>query len=130
IMGLGDAGAHPNNTTDYNYSTFALSFWPNRIAGPGLPIEHIVRLMTGAQALHFGLTDRGLIEVGQIADLNLIDQSCLGVKPIRLVKDLPAGGQRLVQEAEGYLATIKRGTATVENDKLTGVKPGQLLRAL
>lgn len=130
ILGLGDAGAHLNNTTDYSFPTFALSFWPSqRTSGPGLPLEHIVRLMTGAQAEHFGLTDRGLIEPGRQADLNLIDRTRLAVKDVRVVRDLPAGGKRLLQESEGYLATFKRGTPIVENDELTGAKPGSLMRA-
>jgi N-acyl-D-aspartate/D-glutamate deacylase len=130
IIGLGDAGAHLNNTTDYSNSTFALSFWPSkRVAGPGLPLEHVVRMMTGDQAAYFGLTDRGLIETGQRADFNLIDLARLSIKATRVAKDLPAGGQRLLQEAEGYLATFKGGTAVLENDHLTGARPGRLLRA-
>jgi N-acyl-D-aspartate/D-glutamate deacylase len=130
IMGLGDAGAHVNNINDYTYSTFAMSFWPSqRTAGPGLPLEHIVRLMTGAPAHHLGLNDRGLIEIGRRADLNLIDPSRLGLEPIRVVRDLPAGEQRLLQGARGYIATFKNGTPILENDELTGAKPGRLLRA-
>lgn len=130
IMGLGDSGAHMNSISDYSYSTFALSFWPSRrLAGPGLPLEHIVHMMTGAQARHFGLKDRGIIEPGRRADLNLIDQARLGLKPIRVVNDLPGGGQRLLQESEGYLATFKNGIPIVEDDRLTGNRPGRLLRA-
>jgi len=130
ILGLGDAGAHLNNTTDYSFPTFALSFWPSaRVVGPRLPLERMVRLMTGAQAEHFGLTDRGLIESGRRADLNLIDQARLAVKEVRVVRDLPSGGKRLLQESQGYLATFKRGTAIVENDELTGARPGRLMRA-
>jgi N-acyl-D-aspartate/D-glutamate deacylase len=130
IMGLGDAGAHVNNINDYTYSTFAIAFWPKqRFAGPGLPLEYIVRLMTGSPAEHFGLNDRGLIDIGRRADLNLIDQARLGLEPIRVVRDLPGGEQRLLQGAHGYLATFKGGTAILENDELTGAKPGRLLRA-
>lgn len=131
IMGLGDAGAHVNNINDYTYSTFAISFWPNqRVVGPGLPLEYIVRLMTHAPAEHLGLKDRGLIEIGRRADLNLIDAARLGLEPIRVVRDLPAGEQRLLQGARGYIATFKGGTAILENDVLTGAKPGRLLRAV
>jgi N-acyl-D-aspartate/D-glutamate deacylase len=130
IIGLGDAGAHSNVINDSSFPTFAISFWPSkRTAGPGIPLERIVHLMTGAQATHFGLKDRGLIEIGRRADLNLIDQGRLGLKPTRVVRDLPAGGQRMLQDSTGYRATFLGGVAIVENDELTGAKPGRLLRA-
>jgi N-acyl-D-aspartate/D-glutamate deacylase len=130
IMGLGDSGAHVNVINDYSYPTFAVSFWPSkRTAGPGVPLERIVYLMTGAQAAHFNLKDRGLIEVGRRADFNLIDQARLGLKPTRIVRDLPAGGQRMLQDSVGYIATFLGGVAIAENDQLTGDKPGRLLRA-
>lgn len=130
IMALGDAGAHVNNINDYTYSTFAISFWPTRrVAGPGLPLEYIVRLMTASPAAHLGLADRGLIEVGRRADLNLIDQDRLALEPIRVARDLPGGEKRLLQGARGYLATFKNGVAILENDELTDARPGRLLRA-
>jgi N-acyl-D-aspartate/D-glutamate deacylase len=129
MLGLGDAGAHVNNTTDYSYSTFALAHWPRRRGGAGLRLERVVELMTGIPARHFGMTDRGQIRPGLRADINLIDRDRLGLKDIRVLRDLPAGGQRLLQEAQGYLATFQGGVQTLENDRLTGARPGRLLRA-
>ena len=130
ILGLGDSGAHVNVINDYSYPTFALSFWPDkRKAGPGVSLERIVHLLTGAQAAHFNLRDRGLIQVGRRADLNLIDLQRLGLRSTRVVKDLPAGGQRMLQDSTGYIATLVGGVPIAENDELTGSKPGRLLRA-
>jgi N-acyl-D-aspartate/D-glutamate deacylase len=42
--------------------------------------------------------------------------------------DLPAGGRRLVQQAEGYLATIAAGQVTHQNGTPTGPLPGRLVR--
>lgn len=130
MIGLGDAGAHVNVITDYSYPTFALSFWPHhRTAGPGLPVERIVALMTGAPASHLGLNDRGVITPGRRADINLIDAGELELLHTRVEHDLPAGGQRLLQHSRGYLATFVAGVAIAEHDELTGARPGRLLRA-
>jgi N-acyl-D-aspartate/D-glutamate deacylase len=130
MLALGDAGAHVNNITDYSYSTFALSFWPGkRAAGPGLPIEHIVRLLSSAPARHFNLADRGLVAVGKRADINVIDRDRLGLESIRVTHDLPGGARRLLVGATGYVATLKNGDVTLENDALTAARPGRLLRA-
>nr|WP_047165583.1 amidohydrolase family protein [Sphingomonas sp. Y57] len=130
MMGLGDAGAHVNVITDYSYPTFALSFWPyRRKAGPHLAVERVVRLMTGAPAAHFGLNDRGVIAPGRRADINLIDPDSLQLTRPRIAHDLPVGGQRLLQDSRGYLATLVKGTVIAERDELTGSRPGRLLRA-
>ena len=65
---------------------------------------------------------------GRRADLNLIDCEGLNLKPPRLVRDLPAGGQRFLQDAEGIRATIVKGVVIAENGKLTGERPGRLVR--
>jgi N-acyl-D-aspartate/D-glutamate deacylase len=69
-----------------------------------------------------------VVAPGYLADLNVIDLDRLRVRPPHLVADLPAGGTRLLQEAEGYRATIKRGDVTVADGELTGVRPGRLQR--
>jgi N-acyl-D-aspartate/D-glutamate deacylase len=43
--------------------------------------------------------------------------------------DLPAGGRRLLQGAEGYVATIVNGVVTRRNGVDTGARPGRLVRA-
>ena len=46
-----------------------------------------------------------------------------------LVNDLPAGGKRLIQNVEGYDATIKSGVITYENGIATKKLPGRLIRS-
>ena len=72
--------------------------------------------------------DRGVIAKGYKADLNLIDFEALEIKPPQMVYDLPAEGKRLIQKAEGYLATICNGEVTFENGESTGALPGRLFR--
>jgi len=68
------------------------------------------------------------VEVGQRADLNVIQFDTLTLRKPRLVADLPAGGQRMLQDAVGYRATIVSGEVILENDTLTGARPGRLVR--
>ena len=75
-----------------------------------------------------GLNDRGVVAPGYLADLNIFDHDTINAYAPELVQDLPAGGTRLLQRSSGYRATIKRGTATVEDGELTGEYPGSLLR--
>lgn len=75
-----------------------------------------------------GWTDRGVVAPGYLADLNVIDAGTLSLRPPRLAADLPADGTRLLQDAVGYEATVKRGTVIAENGQLTGARPGRLVR--
>ena len=45
-----------------------------------------------------------------------------------LAFDLPAGGKRLLQKADGYDCTIKNGVVTFRNGDWTGATPGGLIR--
>jgi N-acyl-D-amino-acid deacylase len=130
IFGLSDAGAHCNVISDGSFPTTALTHWTrDRTRGPKLGLEFVVHQQTQRTATHVGLTDRGVIAPGYLADLNVIDLQRLSNPAPRLVADLPAGGTRLMQGAVGYDATIKRGVVTVSKGELTGALPGVLLRA-
>jgi N-acyl-D-aspartate/D-glutamate deacylase len=100
----------------------------DRSRGEGLPLELVVKMQTSDTARLYGLDDRGVITPGRLADLNVIDFERLAVRRPELVWDLPGGGKRLVQRADGYVATIKTGVVTVEHDELTGARPGRLVR--
>jgi N-acyl-D-aspartate/D-glutamate deacylase len=76
----------------------------------------------------YGLTDRGIIAAGKKADINVIDFDRLRILPPTIAFDLPAGGRRLIQKAEGYRATIVSGVVTFENGEATGAMPGKLVR--
>jgi N-acyl-D-aspartate/D-glutamate deacylase len=101
----------------------------DRTRGAKLPVELAVRRMTRDTAALYGFTDRGTVAPGQRADLNLIDLEKLRLEPPRMVQDLPAGGQRIMQRARGYRATLVAGELTLENDEPTGTHPGHLVRA-
>ena len=75
-----------------------------------------------------GLEDRGTLEIGMKADLNLIDFDALQLDSPQIIFDLPAGGRRMFQGAQGYLATIVSGEVIMENGTYTGAVPGKLIR--
>ncbi len=128
-LGLGDGGAHCGMICDASIQTFMLTHWVrDRTRGELIPVEFAVKRMTRDTAELYGLMDRGTIEVGKKADLNLIDLDSLRLEPPKMIHDLPAGGKRFMQRAHGYRATIVSGQVTIENDEPTGVFPGRLIR--
>ena len=128
-LGLGDGGAHVGIICDASTPTYMLTHWArDRRRGPGLPIEWVVRKQTRDTARLYGMTDRGTLEPGMLADCNLIDFGRLQLGDPWVSTDLPAGGSRLLQDADGYVATIKRGVTTFEEGKDTGARPGHLVR--
>ena len=130
INGLSDGGAHVRMICDASIPTYLLTHWArDRARGPRLDVEEAVRLQTSATAEVMGVTDRGRIEVGMRADINVIDFDNLSLEAPRAVNDLPAGGRRLLQSARGYVATIVNGTVTRRNGIDTGERPGRLVRA-
>ena len=128
-LGLADGGAHCGVICDAGQPTFMLSYWTrDRTQGEKLPLEWVVRKQTRDTARLYGLGDRGTIEPGMVADLNVIDYEHLQLTNPIVVDDLPAGGKRLVQRATGYTATIKSGVTTFVDGEDTGERPGRLLR--
>jgi N-acyl-D-aspartate/D-glutamate deacylase len=127
--GLGDGGAHCGVICDASQPTFMITHWTrDRSRGERLPLEWMVKKQTRDTARLYGLTDRGTIEVGALADLNLIDYEHLQMGNPTVVNDLPAGGSRLLQGATGYVETIKSGVTTFSDGEDTGARPGALLR--
>lgn len=129
IMGLSDGGAHVGTVCDASFPTYLLSHWTrDRTQGPQIDLKRAIQMLTSDIADYIGFTDRGRLQVGMKANINVIDHQGLRLHPPHMVKDLPAGGQRLLQEATGYIATIVDGVPVVEHDKLTGARPGRLVR--
>ncbi len=127
--GLGDGGAHCGVICDASIPTFMLTHWTrDRQRGQRLPLELAVRKQTRDTARLYGLHDRGTLEPGMLADVNVIDYDALQLEPPVVVSDLPAGGSRLVQRAKGYAATIKSGVVTFVDGVDTGARPGRLVR--
>ena len=130
IIGLGDGGAHCGQICDASMPTFMLTHWTrDRTRGGKFPIEWAVRRLTSETADFFGFKDRGRLAPGLKADVNIIDYDALQIRRPEVIFDLPAGGRRLVQRAEGYVRTIKSGETIFENGQATGALPGKLVRA-
>ncbi|HMR08096.1 MAG TPA: amidohydrolase family protein [Polyangiaceae bacterium] len=128
LPGLSDGGAHVGTVCDASFSTFALMHWARDRKTGRFSLEHMVRRQSSDTAKYLGLTDRGVLAPGKKADINVIDFDNLGLLPPRMVRDLPAGGQRLLQKARGYRATFVSGHKIVADDELTGARPGRLVR--
>jgi N-acyl-D-aspartate/D-glutamate deacylase len=128
-MGLSDGGAHCGAICDGGMPSFMLQFWTrDRSRGGRLGIEHVIRRQTSETAALYGLGDRGVLAPGYLADVNLIDYDRMFCPTPQVVYDLPAGGRRLVQRAEGYVATFKSGVQTFDRGAPTGLLPGRVLR--
>ena len=97
--------------------------------GPTLPLEHLIKKQTADTADLYGLKDRGRLQPGLRADVNLIDLDNLRIHEPQLLHDLPAGAARIMQGADGYAATLVAGEVTRQNGRDTGARPGRLLRS-
>jgi len=129
LFGLSDGGAHCGVIADAGMPTFIMTHWGrDRTRGERMSLEFIVESLTSKTAKAFGMFDRGEISEGMIADLNIIDFDTLRLHRPEAVFDLPAGGRRLVQRAEGYDYTIKAGEVIFERGEHTGALPGKLVR--
>jgi N-acyl-D-aspartate/D-glutamate deacylase len=129
VLGLSDGGAHCGLICDVSMPTSLLTHWVrDRTRGDRIPLETVVQLQTQRPARTYGLTDRGTIEVGKRADLNVVDVDGVVLHAPEMVVDLPAGGRRLVQRADGYRTTIQSGVVTFEDGVPTGARPGRLVR--
>jgi N-acyl-D-aspartate/D-glutamate deacylase len=128
LSGLSDAGAHVGTVCDASFTTFMLTHWVLGRADGKLPLGRAVEMLTQRNARYLGLTDRGTIAPGLRADLNLIAPQRLSVGTPALVRDLPAGGKRFLQKAQGYVGTWVAGVAVQREGQITAARPGQLVR--
>ncbi len=128
VLGLGDGGAHCGLICDASMTTHMLSHWARGRHNGALPLPSVVRSLTSTTACTVGLADRGLIAEGYRADVNIIDFDRLALHMPEMVYDLPSGGGRLHQRADGYVATIVNGQVTYRDGVATGNLPGRLVR--
>jgi N-acyl-D-aspartate/D-glutamate deacylase len=129
LFGLSDGGAHCGVIADAGMPTFILAHWArDRVKGERFPLEFLVRKLTRDTAMAYGLADRGQLKPGLKADVNVIDFDGLRLYRPEAVYDLPAGGRRLVQRADGYRYTVKSGVVTFADGTHTGALPGGLVR--
>ena len=129
ISGLGDAGAHCGAISDASFPTTLVQHWSrDRNRGEKLPLETVIKMQTSETANLLGINDRGVIEEGFKADINIIDYEGLTLHEPEIVNDLPAGGRRLVQKASGYDYTIVSGEVAFIKGEATGALNGRLIR--
>lgn len=130
VPGIADGGAHYGMVCDASVTTFVLTHWVrDRTRGERLALPDVIKRHTQDAAALVGLRDRGRILPGLKADLNIIDHDRLRLHAPEVLYDLPGGGRRLVQRAEGYRATIVSGVPTYRDGQPTGALPGRLQRA-
>jgi N-acyl-D-aspartate/D-glutamate deacylase len=129
VLGLSDGGAHCGLICDVSMPSYLLTHWVNgRERGPRLGLEQAISLQTSRTAAAYGFTDRGVLAPGKRADINLIDLEGMALHAPEMAFDLPAGGRRLIQRADGYVATLVAGDVTFERGEPTGQRPGRLVR--
>ncbi len=129
VMGLSDAGAHSGTICDGSNPTYMQTYWVrDRTRGALLPLPQAVKLLSHDTARAVGLDDRGRIAPGYRADVNVIDFDALRLHAPEVAYDLPSGGRRLLQRAEGYRATLVGGTVVHRDGVPSGALPGRLVR--
>ena len=129
VPGLSDGGAHCGIICDASFPTYLLTHWTrDRKRGEKLSIPFVIAAQSRKTALSVGLYDRGVISAGYKADINVIDYDRLHLHPPKVHYDLPVGGRRLLQQVDGYDATIVSGVVTRRRDAATGAGPGRLIR--
>ena len=126
VPALGDGGAHVGTICDGSATTFLLTEW---VRDRGIfSLEAAIQMLTQRPASLYGFHDRGVLQVGKLADINIIDLERLKILPPHIVRDLPAGGKRFLQGAEGYSYTLKSGQITYQDGTATDALPGRLVR--
>jgi N-acyl-D-amino-acid deacylase len=129
VQGIADGGAHLGMICDAGAPSHLLTHWTrDRSDGARLSVPWAIRELTRATAAVVGLDDRGLVKPGYKADLNVIDYDRLRLYPPHVQYDLPAGGRRLMQKVDGYVATIVSGAVTYREGQPTKALPGRLIR--
>ncbi|GGC03516.1 amidohydrolase [Novosphingobium endophyticum] len=127
IPALGDGGAHYGMICDAAYTTYMLT---GRLDRDGLGLPRMIQSLTSQPARSVGLEDRGILAEGYKADINILDIPNMVLHRPRVKVDLPAGGKRLSQKSQGYVATIVSGTVTYRDGEATGALPGRLVRGV
>ena len=131
VPGLSDGGAHCGIICDASFPTYLLTHWTrDRTRGEKLSIPFVVAAQSRRTAESVGLMDRGVLARGYKADINVIDYDRLHMHPPKVHYDLPMGGRRLLQQIDGYEATIVSGVVTQRNGKATGARPGRLVQGV
>lgn len=127
VIGLGDSGAHVGQIMDASLPTYFLKHWVKE--RQHFTLEQAIRKLTYDPAQLFGIHERGVLQKGAYADVNVIDYDNLHLPPPIFVRDLPAGGSRYIQQSSGYKYTLVNGQVFMEGLSHTGALAGQVLRS-
>ncbi|HUO90146.1 MAG TPA: amidohydrolase family protein [Rhizomicrobium sp.] len=126
LPSLGDAGAHVSQIIDADWATFTLKYW---IKERGVySLEEGIKRMTSDGARVMGLKDRGTLEVGKRADVNVFDLDRVTQLQPHIVHNFPGGAAHFTMRARGYHATLVNGQVNVRDDQSTGARAGMVLR--
>jgi N-acyl-D-aspartate/D-glutamate deacylase len=129
LIGLGDGGAHVGIMCDATATSYLLTHWTrDRARGALFPVSWAIKRLAADNAAAIGLNDRGLLQVGMKADVNILNYDNMRLRRPEIVYDLPAGGKRLIQRTDGFDATIVSGAVAYQHGEATGVLPGRLIR--
>lgn len=128
VLGLGDGGAHYGMICDASFPTYMLTHWVRDRPAGRLPLPRVIKELTSVPARIAGMADRGQLTAGYKADVNIIDAAAMRLHRPTVQADLPAGGRRLDQRADGYVATIVSGEIIAQNGVPTEARPGRLVR--
>ncbi|MBT5580813.1 MAG: amidohydrolase family protein [Acidimicrobiaceae bacterium] len=128
VPALSDGGAHVGTICDGSFPTTLLQHWGRDRAMGRIDVEFLIQRQCRDTARTVGLHDRGVLVPGYRADMNVIDFDRLRVHQPELAYDLPAGGRRLLQRADGYRHTLVAGIETYSDGDATGALPGRLVR--
>ena len=129
LVSLSDSGAHVATICDASFQTTMLTHWCRDRQGPRLELPKVVQMLSARNADYMGFSDRGRLAIGQKADINIIELDNLKLPPPKIVRDLPGGGRRLLQGAQGYIATLVAGEIVIADGEITEARPGRLVRA-
>ncbi len=128
VPGLSDGGAHVGTICDGSFPSTLLAHWARDREREQIELEFLVQRQCRDTARTVGLADRGVLAPGYRADINVIDFDNLLVRQPELAYDLPAGGRRIIQRADGYLHTFVAGQETYAGGHETDALPGRLVR--
>lgn len=128
VNSLSDGGAHCGTICDAASPTFMLEHWVKNRARGTIALENAIKRQCLDTARLYSLNDRGVLKPGYLADVNVVDMDRIKLGKPWLAFDLPAGGKRLLQKAEGYDYTIKSGQVTFKGGVVTDKRPGGLIR--
>jgi N-acyl-D-amino-acid deacylase len=126
---LSDAGAHVPSVCDASFTTYMLTHWvKGRTRGARLPLEEVIRKQTSEPAEIYAFHDRGVLAPGRKADINIIDLDALELHAPYTAFDLPLGGARVLQKADGFRYTLVAGKIIAQDGEMTNARPGKLVR--